>query len=253
MAKTKSSDNDQKRILVGLSLKGREKDHDASPASSDPRQTVLVPSASPQGLQILVQKQKLGAKRAKEEKAKGVGSEIEVSSRPSMGDDEDMEILEELMLTRKAKKPRTASSKSSQNLAACAGEGMEGDKEMEPKNSEGPDYNQLGNDLRSENQKLRLEVDELGGENLKLKSETEEVKAGVEEFINQFEFTSDYENLQDFFVNFGAQHVLTEVKALYPKLDLFAIEAIYPAPEEAEDRTDLPPNDEDGMNPPLFG
>ncbi|KAL2493711.1 hypothetical protein Fot_37468 [Forsythia ovata] len=91
----------------------------------------------------MVQKQELGAKRAKEEKAKGVGSEIGVSSRSSMGDEEDMEILEESMLTRKAKKPRTASSKSSQNLVADASESVEGDKEMEPKNSEGPDYNQL--------------------------------------------------------------------------------------------------------------
>ncbi|KAL2493882.1 hypothetical protein Fot_37639 [Forsythia ovata] len=54
--KTKSLDNDKKWILAELCLKCGEKDQDAPPASFDPRQTVLVPSALPQGLQIIVQK-----------------------------------------------------------------------------------------------------------------------------------------------------------------------------------------------------
>ncbi|KAL2509101.1 hypothetical protein Fot_32748 [Forsythia ovata] len=91
----------------------------------------------------MVEKQKLGAKRAEEKKAKGVGSEVRVSLRPSLGDEEDVEILEESTFTRKAKKPRTAFSKSSQNLAVEAGDSTEGDKEMKPQNSERPDYNQL--------------------------------------------------------------------------------------------------------------
>ncbi|KAL2493883.1 hypothetical protein Fot_37640 [Forsythia ovata] len=60
-----------------------------------------------------------------------------------MGDEEDMEILKESMLTRKAKKPQTTSSKSSQNLAVEVGESAEGDKEIEPQISKGPDYKQL--------------------------------------------------------------------------------------------------------------
>ncbi|KAL2529161.1 hypothetical protein Fot_21762 [Forsythia ovata] len=99
-----------------------------------------------------------------------------------------------------------------------------------------------GYELKGENQKLRSEIDKLEGENLKLKLES--VKAGVEEFRNQFEFTSNYENLQAFFVNFGARQVLTEVKELYPNLDLSTIEVDYPAPEEVEDGADPPPNDE---------
>ncbi|KAL2557819.1 hypothetical protein Fot_02558 [Forsythia ovata] len=105
-----------------------------------------------------------------------------------------------------------------------------------------------GYDLRSENQKLRSKIEKLAGENLKLKSEIEEVvKAGVKEFRNQFEFTSDYENLQAFFVNFGARQVLTEVNELYPNLDLSSMEVDYPAPEESEDGADSPPNNEDGL------
>ncbi|KAL2508805.1 hypothetical protein Fot_32452 [Forsythia ovata] len=270
----------------------------------------------------LVEKQKLGAKRAEEKKAKGVGSEVGVSLRPSLGNEEDVEILEESTFTRKAKKPRTASSKSSQNLAVEAGDSTKGNKELKPQNSERPDYNQLVHirkmikgepsninpevfdmihphlqqirllsderdkvdlaaaesdvaeflkrsdlanqaqevmaqalaeanvqcdaliykiaqleetveklraedyDLRVENQKLRLEVNKLKGANLKLKSEAEDmVKAWA------------------FFFNFGARQVLTEVKGLYPNLDLSAIEADYPAHEEAEDGADQPPAD----------
>ncbi|KAL2538373.1 hypothetical protein Fot_19764 [Forsythia ovata] len=63
-------------------------------------------------------------------------------------------------------------------------------------------------------------VESLKSENLSLKANTEEaVKVGVENFRSQFEFTSDYENHQAFFVNFGARHVLTKVKELYPSLD----------------------------------
>ncbi|KAL2501355.1 uncharacterized protein Fot_35203 [Forsythia ovata] len=66
-------------------------------------------------------------------------------------------------------------------------------------------------------------------------TEVQSVKAGVEDFKNQFEFTLDYENLQAFFVNFGAQQVLAALKGLHPNLDIFAIEADYLAPKEAED------------------
>ncbi|KAL2520454.1 Uncharacterized protein Fot_24377 [Forsythia ovata] len=50
---------------------------------------------------------------------------------------------------------------------------------------------------------LKVECSALKEANLKLEKGTEEmVKAGVENFRNQFEFTHDYENLQAFFVNF---------------------------------------------------
>ncbi|KAL2544575.1 hypothetical protein Fot_13808 [Forsythia ovata] len=112
VAKKKSSDNDQKMILAGLSLKGGEKDKDAPPASSDPRQTVLVPSASSQGLQIMVQKQELGAKRVEKAKSKGAGSNVGRSSKQPLEDDDDLEVLEEGGLSQKARRPHTASSKS---------------------------------------------------------------------------------------------------------------------------------------------
>ncbi|KAL2553916.1 uncharacterized protein Fot_07535 [Forsythia ovata] len=86
-----------------------------------------------------------------------------------------------------------------------------------------------------------VECYDLKSENFNLKSETdEEVKARVENFKSQFKFTSDYENLQTFFVNFGARQALAEVKELYPNLDLFAIEVDYPAPEEVEDGMNQP-------------
>ncbi|KAL2545308.1 hypothetical protein Fot_14541 [Forsythia ovata] len=88
------SDNDQKKTIARLSLKGGEKGQDASMAPSNPKQTVLVPSASSQGLQLMVQKRELGIKKAKEEKAKEVSSEVGVSSKPSLGDEDDVEILE---------------------------------------------------------------------------------------------------------------------------------------------------------------
>ncbi|KAL2502577.1 Uncharacterized protein Fot_36425 [Forsythia ovata] len=70
--------------------------------------------------------------------------------------------------------------------------------------------------------------------NLKLEKGTEDaVKAGVEIFRNQFEFTQDYENLQAFFVNFGARQVLSKLKEQHPTLVLSAIEADYPIHEEA--------------------
>ncbi|KAL2558564.1 hypothetical protein Fot_03303 [Forsythia ovata] len=79
-------------------------------------------------------------------------------------------------------------------------------------------------------------AESLRSENLSLKANTEEaVKAEVEDFTSQFEFTSDYENLQTFFVNFRARQELTEVKKLYSNLDLSTIEAGYPSPEEVKD------------------
>ncbi|KAL2545329.1 hypothetical protein Fot_14562 [Forsythia ovata] len=83
---------------------------------------------------------------------------------------------------------------------------------------------------------LKDVVESLRSENLSLKANTEEaVKVGVENFRSQLEFTSDYENLQTFFVNFGARQVLTRVKELYPNLDLSTIEVDYPSLEEAKD------------------
>ncbi|KAL2508736.1 hypothetical protein Fot_32383 [Forsythia ovata] len=80
--------------------------------------------------------------------------------------------------------------------------------------------------------------------NLSLKENTEEaVKAVVENFRSQFDFTSNYENLQAFFVNFRARQVLTKVKELHPNLDLSTIEVNYQAPEEVEDSADQPPAD----------
>ncbi|KAL2520850.1 hypothetical protein Fot_24796 [Forsythia ovata] len=84
VVKKKSSDNDQKRILTGLSLKGREKDQNVLPIPSNLKQTTLVPTASPQGLQIMVQKQELGAKKTEKGKTNGAGSEIGGSSKRSM-------------------------------------------------------------------------------------------------------------------------------------------------------------------------
>ncbi|KAL2551684.1 hypothetical protein Fot_05303 [Forsythia ovata] len=94
----------KERPLTGLSLKGGEKNQDASPVFIDPRQTTLVHIASPQGLQIMVQKKELGAKRMDREKVKEVGSEVGASSRPSVENDKDAENLENIALIRKAKK-----------------------------------------------------------------------------------------------------------------------------------------------------
>ncbi|KAL2501221.1 hypothetical protein Fot_35069 [Forsythia ovata] len=64
----------------------------------------------------------------------------------------------------------------------------------------------------------------------------EVVKVGVDNFINQFEFIQDYENLQSFFVNFGDRQVLLELKELHLSLDLSSIEADYPALVESEEK-----------------
>ncbi|KAL2551984.1 uncharacterized protein Fot_05603 [Forsythia ovata] len=97
---------------------------------------------------------------------------------------------------------------------------------------------------------LDYQAEEIKGENLSLKLGTEKaVKAGMEDFKSHFEFTPVYENLQTFFVNFGDWQVFTEVKELYPNLDLSAIEVDYPTPEEAEDGVDSTPDD--GADHPL--
>ncbi|KAL2529151.1 hypothetical protein Fot_21752 [Forsythia ovata] len=64
---------------------------------------------------------------------------------------------------------------------------------------------------------LRTECYDLKGKNSILKSEIEEAA---------------------FLVNFGARQVLAELKELHPNLDLSAIKADYPTPEEARDGTD---------------
>ncbi|KAL2529456.1 hypothetical protein Fot_22057 [Forsythia ovata] len=134
VVKKKSSDNDQKKIIAGLSLKGGEKSQDVPTVAVDLRQTTLVLTASPQGLQIMVHKRELGVKRVEKDKAKEVGS-----SRIIVGDDEDVEVLEDVALTRKAKKPWNASSKSPHNIFVEVRESEDNDKENESRGSEGPD------------------------------------------------------------------------------------------------------------------
>ncbi|KAL2557825.1 Uncharacterized protein Fot_02564 [Forsythia ovata] len=91
---------------------------------------------------------------------------------------------------------------------------------------------------------LKIECSGLKEANLKLDEGTEEVvKAGVEIFRNQFDFTSDYENIQSFFVNFGSRQVLSKLKELHPTIDISSIEEDYPAPEDAEDVVDQPYHD----------
>ncbi|KAL2502283.1 hypothetical protein Fot_36131 [Forsythia ovata] len=104
VVKKKSSDNDQKKILFGLSLKSGEKDQDVPTVPSNPRQTVLVPSISPLGLQIMVQKQELGTNETEKKKTKGTGSDIGQSSKWPLEDDDDLEVLEEVGLSKKARK-----------------------------------------------------------------------------------------------------------------------------------------------------
>ncbi|KAL2554071.1 hypothetical protein Fot_07690 [Forsythia ovata] len=82
-----------------------------------------------------------------------------------------------------------------------------------------------GYDLKGKNQKLRSEIDKLKGENLKLKSETKEAVKS---------------------------EILTEVKELYPNLDLSTIEVHYLGHEEAKDGADPPSNDGADL-PPVDG
>ncbi|KAL2558562.1 hypothetical protein Fot_03301 [Forsythia ovata] len=69
----------------------------------------------------MVHKRKLRVKRAEKDKAKEMGS-----SRITVGDDKDIDVLQDVSLTKKAKKPWTASFK--------------GDKEVESRGSERLDY-----------------------------------------------------------------------------------------------------------------
>ncbi|KAL2559967.1 putative abhydrolase domain-containing protein [Forsythia ovata] len=81
-------------------------------------------------------------------------------------------------------------------------------------------------------------------ERLQLERRTKEaVKVGVENFRNQFEFTQNYKNIQAFFVNFGARQILSELKELHPSLDLSALDADYPALEEAGEEATQPLTD----------
>ncbi|KAL2553346.1 hypothetical protein Fot_06965 [Forsythia ovata] len=192
-----------------------------------------------------------------------------------MDEDEDVEVLEDPVLTRKANKPRTASSKSPQNTSAevhkregmtkkwslvvlkdraaiirpMSGISLRGDlltsvvswADYSDKSSVGVKVSNVKalvawsmvliekaessvHDLELNKRITQLEevnaqrdglldkIDQLEevaktlkSENLSLKTNTEEVvKVGVEDFRSQFEFTSDYENLQAFFINYGA-------------------------------------------------
>ncbi|KAL2551756.1 hypothetical protein Fot_05465 [Forsythia ovata] len=119
--KKNSLNNDQKRILVGLSLKGGEKYQDAHLAPSDLMQTTLIPTASLHDLQIMVQNQELGAIKTEKEKIKGANSDVGGSSKQSLRDKDDMEVLEEDELSKKVRK-----------LWVEGDEGMETDKMVEP-------------------------------------------------------------------------------------------------------------------------
>ncbi|KAL2553309.1 hypothetical protein Fot_06928 [Forsythia ovata] len=89
---------------------------------------------------------------------------------------------------------------------------------------------------------LKVENSQLKEENSKLERSIEEVvKAVVDSFWNQFEFTPDYENLKSFFVNYGVRQVLAEIKETHHSLDLSMTEANYPAVEEAGDKVAQPP------------
>ncbi|KAL2488672.1 hypothetical protein Fot_41964 [Forsythia ovata] len=100
VVKKESSNNDQKKILTSLSLNGGEKNQDAPPTLVDPRQTHLAPTASSQGLKIMAQKQEVGVKIVETIKER-----CELSSRTPVDEDDDVEVLEDPALTRKAKKP----------------------------------------------------------------------------------------------------------------------------------------------------
>ncbi|KAL2514214.1 hypothetical protein Fot_28185 [Forsythia ovata] len=84
---------------------------------------------------------KLSLRDLKRKVPRGAISKGEGFSRPSTKDEEDVEVLEEIALTRKAKRPGTASSKSPQKLAVGGDESTKTDKEVKPQGSEGPDYN----------------------------------------------------------------------------------------------------------------
>ncbi|KAL2494755.1 uncharacterized protein Fot_38512 [Forsythia ovata] len=96
--------------------------------------------------------------------------------------------------------------------------------------------------LENAKELLKTECSSLKEKNHKLERNTEEkVKAGVENFLNHFEFTRDYENLQFFFVNFGARQVLAELKKLHPTVNILSIEADYPTPTDDGDAAAQPP------------
>ncbi|KAL2549378.1 hypothetical protein Fot_10908 [Forsythia ovata] len=85
--KEKFTNHEQKR-------KGREKDQDTAPASIDLRQTTLVHTIS---------SQEMRTKRAEKEKTKEVGPEEGGSSKWSLRDKDDLEVLEEYGLTGRPK------------------------------------------------------------------------------------------------------------------------------------------------------
>ncbi|KAL2509111.1 hypothetical protein Fot_32758 [Forsythia ovata] len=83
---------------------------------------------------------------------------------------------------------------------------------------------------------LKAENSQLKEENLKLERSTEEVvNAGLENFLYQFEFTPDYENLQSFFINYGTRQIFAEIKEMHLSLDLSMVEVNYSTLEEARD------------------
>ncbi|KAL2508917.1 hypothetical protein Fot_32564 [Forsythia ovata] len=107
MMKKKSFANDQKRTLVGLSLKGGEKDQDTAHVSTYPRVCKLW------------HKSKIwGPREWRRKKTKEAGSEVGGSSKRSQRNEDDLEVLEEEWLSKKARKPRTVSSRSHQNMVA---------------------------------------------------------------------------------------------------------------------------------------
>ncbi|KAL2538372.1 hypothetical protein Fot_19763 [Forsythia ovata] len=80
------------------------------------------------------------------------------SSRITVGDDEDVEVLEDVAFTRKAKKPRTAYSKSPQNIDAEVRESEVGDKKVESRSSEGLDCDHSAHMKKFFERKLLISV-----------------------------------------------------------------------------------------------
>ncbi|KAL2529664.1 hypothetical protein Fot_22265 [Forsythia ovata] len=215
VAKKKSSDNDQKRILPGLSLKGGEKDKDDPPASSDLRQTILgVLNESKNDLKPLTEERD----KLKKDLEVAKSDVAEFSKRFDLAN-QTQEIMAKVLAEPNAQRESLMERITQLEEANAQREGLL-DKIYQ--------LEEVAESLRSENFSLKENIDEA-------------VKAGVENFRSQFEFTSDYENLQAFFVNFRAQQVLAEVKGLHPNLDFSAIELDYLAPEEVEDGAGQPP------------
>ncbi|KAL2489593.1 Uncharacterized protein Fot_42885 [Forsythia ovata] len=133
VVKSKDADKDQKKTLSGLSPKVWANIMMLWPYPIRDKMT-LVPAMSAQGIQFMVEKKKVGAKQM-EKKTNEPGKKNEkkytyitsskkkstyitssmtgigASSKHSLKNEDDIEILEDESLSKKAKKSRTAASK----------------------------------------------------------------------------------------------------------------------------------------------